>query len=326
MRFISRGVGLAVAGVAGLALAATATSATSTIQVSPLTIVSSTATGTISGFQPGGAVTVNGGTFTADESGTVTLTAASLGGSATLTIGFVDGGGTPQTVSGALTDAVTGTPLSSAEVQDPVPSVSAAMTFNVESGGTTTTTTTTTGGTTTTTTTTAGTTTTTTGRTTTTTGGGGTTTGSGGSAGGSAGGASIAGAIRLSDGSWSIPSSSVVSPHRLVIRSVVFIPKIVSSRSKPITIRFRVRDTRGMVVRNAAVWMRTLPVKLVTSVKTKRTSTTGWVTFTVRPTKLLKLQKGGRVNIFVRASTPGKPVIGGTSTRRLVSLGVTTAR
>jgi hypothetical protein len=318
-RFISRGVGLAVAGVAGLALAATATSATSTIQVSPLTIVSGTANGSISGFQPGGAVTVNGGTFTADGSGTVTLTAASLGGSATLTIGFVDGGGTPQTVSGALKDAVTGTPLSAAEVQDPIPSISAPMTFNVESSGTTTTTTT--GGTTTSTTT-GGTTTATT---TTTTGGGGTTTGSGGSAGGSTGAASIAGAVRLSDGLWSIPSTSVRSPHRLVIRNVVFTPKLVSSRSKPITIRIRVRDSRGMVVRNAAVWMRTLPLQLVTSVKTKRTSSTGWVTFTVRPTKLLKLTKGGRVNIFVRASTPGQPIIGGTSTSRLVSLGTTTA-
>jgi hypothetical protein len=81
-----------------------------------------------------------------------------------------------------------------------------------------------------------------------------------------------------------------------------------------------------MIVRDAAVWMRTLPLQVVTPVKAKRTSMTGWVTFTVRPTKALKLKKGGRVNIFVRASTPGQPIIGGTSTRRLVSLRKAAAR
>jgi hypothetical protein len=72
--------------------------------------------------------------------------------------------------------------------------------------------------------------------------------------------------------------------------------------------------------------MRTLPLQVVTPVKTKRTSMTGWVTFTVRPTKALKLRKGGRVNIFVRASTPGKPIVGGNATRRLVSFRTTVAR
>jgi hypothetical protein len=118
----------------------------------------------------------------------------------------------------------------------------------------------------------------------------------------------------------------VVNPHRLVIKHVVFTPAIVRSLRQPITIRYRVLDTRGMVVRDAAVWMRTLPLQVVTPVKTKRTSMTGWVTFTVRPTKALKLKQGGRVNIFVRASTPGQPIIGGTSTRRLVSLRTAAAR
>jgi hypothetical protein len=72
--------------------------------------------------------------------------------------------------------------------------------------------------------------------------------------------------------------------------------------------------------------MRTLPLQVVTPVKTKRTSMTGWVTLTVRPTKALKLRKGGRVNIFVRASTPGKPIVGGNATRGLVSFRTTVAR
>jgi hypothetical protein len=317
MRLLSRSFGLAAAGLAGLALAATATSATETISVSSLAIVSGKATGTISGFQPGSSVTVNGGTLAADGSGTVNLVAASLAGANTLSIGFTDSGGTPQAVSGPLVDLTTGTQLSPAQVTDLIPNLTQAMTLNYEgSSGTTTGTTGTTGTTT----------------TTTTTSGGGTTTGSGGGSGGSggsgsggsggSGGASsgIAGAVRLADGSSSIPSSSVLKPHRLVIKQVVFKPTIVRSSRNPITIRFRVLDSRGMVVRDAAVWMRTLPLQLVTPVKAKRTSMTGWVTFTVRPMKVLKLKTGGRVNIFVRASTPGQPIIGGTSTRRIVSL------
>ena len=132
-RFLSRGVGLAAVGAAGLALAATATSATSTIQVSSLAVVSGNATGTVSGFQPGSPVTINGTGYVADGSGTVNLVAAPLAGANTLSIGFVDGDGTPQTVSGPLRDAVTGTQLSQAEVTDLTPSLTAPMTLSVES-------------------------------------------------------------------------------------------------------------------------------------------------------------------------------------------------
>jgi hypothetical protein len=67
------------------------------------------------GFQPGSSVTVNGGAFTARGSGTVNLVAASLGGANTLTVGFVDGGGTPHTLSGPLKALATGTQLSQAQ-------------------------------------------------------------------------------------------------------------------------------------------------------------------------------------------------------------------
>lgn len=314
-RLVGRGMGLVAVGLAGLALAAVAISATVTIQVGSLLIVSGSASGSISGFQPNASVTVNGGTFTSDGSGTVTLAAAPLGGSSSLSIGFVDSGGTGQTISAPLNDLTTGNPLSVAEVLDAIPSSSGPSTLSVEvSTGTTTVTT---GGTTT--TVPGGTTTTTT----TTTTGGGTTTVPGGS-GGSNG--SLPGATRLADGSTSIPASSVLVPYRLVIKQVVFQPNLVRSRLRPITLRFRVLDTRGIVVRNAAVWMRTLPLQVVTPVKTKRTSMTGWVSFTVKPMPRLKLQKGGRINIFVRASTPGESIIGGTSTRRLVSLRTSTPR
>jgi hypothetical protein len=111
-------------------------------------------------------------------------------------------------------------------------------------------------------------------------------------------------------------------PARLVVKQVVFSPRIVRSHQKAVVIRFRVADTRGFYVRNAAVYMRGVPLRRITSVTEKRTSMAGWVTFKVWPTKLLKLQRGGRLTVFVRARRPGEPLLGGTSTRRLVSMRV----
>lgn len=213
-RFVSRAIGLGAAGLAGLALAAAAASATVTIQVGPLAIVSGTATGTISGFQPSATVTVNGTSYISDGAGTVNLSSAPLGGATTLSIDFVDAGGTAQSVTAPLNDLMTGTPLSPAELLDAIPSTSAPVTLTVEIS--------------------SGTTTVTTGGTTTGSGGG---TGSGGSGGsGGSSGGSIAGAVRLYDGSTSIPASSVLVPYQLVIKQVVFQPKLVRSRQQPITI------------------------------------------------------------------------------------------
>ncbi len=54
-----------------------------------------------------------------------------------------------------------------------------------------------------------------------------------------------AGAIALPSGGNSIPVTSVSADQRLVIDSVTFSPRPVRSRTSPITVRIRVRDTRG---------------------------------------------------------------------------------
>lgn len=316
--------GIAV-GLAGLALAVAASPATITIQVGSLAVVSGSATGTISGFQPGATVTINGSSFVADATGVVTLSLAPLGGSAELQLGFVDSGGVARTASATLSDLTTGLPLTVAQITDAVPDTTAPVALVLDTGSGSTTTVTTTGSGTTTTATTAGTGTTTTTGTTTATGTtttGTTTTTTGSSGGGSS--SQVSGARAIADGQTSIPASSVVLPARLTIRRVVFSPRIVRSHKKAVVIRFRVADTRGFYVRNAAVYMRGVPLHRITIVKEKRTSMAGWVTFKVRPTKQLKLKRGGRLIVFVRARRPGEPLLGGTSTRRLVSLRVST--
>jgi hypothetical protein len=130
-----------------------------------------------------------------------------------------------------------------------------------------------------------------------------------------------AGAIRLSNGKISIPVTSVSLPERLIIDSVRFTPNPVRSRS-PITVSFHVADTRGYVVRDALVFVRSVPLVTSTPPETA-TRQDGWVTLQVTPKSSFPLN-GKAVQFFARARKPNEDVLAGVSTRRLVQ--VRTAR
>lgn len=132
-----------------------------------------------------------------------------------------------------------------------------------------------------------------------------------------------AGQIRLASGLVSIPASSVAPPERLLIDRVRFSPNPVRSRTGAITVRVRVRDTRGFVVRGALVFLRSTPILTSTPPETA-TQTDGWVTLRVFPRRAFPLRNGYFVQFFVRARKAGDNVLAGVSTRRLVQ--VRTAR
>lgn len=267
-----------------------AQAAGSEIAVGSLAIVSGTATGSISGLQPNGQVTIDGNTQQADQSGTVTLTSSPLDGDGKLTIGFTDVQGKQQTVAVDLTDSITGLALTPAQIKDPIANTTKDVRITVADGGP--------GG----------------------TGSGGTGSGGSSSGGSSGGNAAPAGALATPAGT-SIPASSVVAGQaRLVIASVKFNPTTVRSRTKPIRVELTVKDTRGFLVRDAIVFVRGVPENRVLAVKEARTSQRGVVAFTLKPTKLLPLRAGGRLTVFTRARKAGEPINGGVSTRRLVSL------
>jgi len=130
-----------------------------------------------------------------------------------------------------------------------------------------------------------------------------------------------AGAIRLANGKVSIPVSSVSLPDRLIVDSVRFTPNPVRSRA-PITVSFHVVDTRGYVVREAVVFVRSVPLVTSTPAETA-TRQDGWVTLQVTPRSSFPLS-GKAVQFFVRARKQGEDALAGVSTRRLVQ--VRTAR
>ena len=131
------------------------------------------------------------------------------------------------------------------------------------------------------------------------------------------------GAIKLPNGKYSIPVTSVSLPARLIVDSVAFTPNPVRTRRTTLTLRVHVVDTRGYVVRDALIFGRSTPI-LTSSAGEQRTGTDGWATLTMTPRVDFPLRNGHNVQFFVRARKQGDNVLAGISTRRLVQ--VRTAR
>jgi hypothetical protein len=132
-----------------------------------------------------------------------------------------------------------------------------------------------------------------------------------------------AGALRLQDGKYSIPASSVKQPHRLVLSGLQFTPTVLRSR-QPFTGRFRVTDNRGYAVRDAIVLVTGVPLGWIFASQEVRTNVDGYAEIQLQPTTRLRLVPGGSMVMFVRARKEGDDLLAGVSTRRLVR--VRTAR
>jgi hypothetical protein len=131
------------------------------------------------------------------------------------------------------------------------------------------------------------------------------------------------GAIKLPNGETSIPVTSVPATERLIVESVSFSPNPVRTRSEPIRITVKVRDTRTFVVRDALVFIRSTPVVTQTPPETK-TGQDGTIAFTVQPETDFPIRNGYSVQFFVRARKEGDRPLAGIAGFRLVQ--VATAR
>ena len=128
------------------------------------------------------------------------------------------------------------------------------------------------------------------------------------------------GMITLPNGEKSIPTTSVPSNERLVVDQVNFSPSPVRSRTGTITVRIKIKDTRGYVVRDAEIFFRSTP--LVThNVQNQKTGQDGWLQLETVPEKDFPEIRGGyAVQFFVKASRTGDPELGGISGTRLVQV------
>lgn len=132
------------------------------------------------------------------------------------------------------------------------------------------------------------------------------------------------GVFRLPSGERSIPASMVPRDARLVVAQVRFSPNPVRSRVQPITVRIRVVDTRGFVVRGALVFIRSVP-RVTTGGNLRPTAVDGWVTYRLRPLRRFPAKRGN-VQFFVKAYRAGDPPLAGVAAYRLVQVRVRTGR
>lgn len=130
-----------------------------------------------------------------------------------------------------------------------------------------------------------------------------------------------AGVIVLPSGERSIPATSVPTVHRLVVTDVRFSPNPVRSRTAPITVRVRVKDTRGYVVRDALVFVRATPLVTRGRPSRVRTAADGWASFTMLPRfNFPRPRNGFNIQYFVKAYRVGDHPLAGIAGYRLVQV------
>jgi hypothetical protein len=130
------------------------------------------------------------------------------------------------------------------------------------------------------------------------------------------------GPIKLPNGKTSVSITTLSLPNRLIIDQVVFTPSRIVSRRAPISVRVRVSDSRGNVVRGALVYAVGVPANRVSTAREVQTAQDGQATISFAPGRAYPFHKGGRLTIYVRARKAGENVLGGITVRRLVSVGV----
>jgi hypothetical protein len=131
---------------------------------------------------------------------------------------------------------------------------------------------------------------------------------------------SIPGAVDLPGDEISIPSTSVSLPEQLVAAGVSFTPNPVRSRSRPLRVTVLVQDTRGCVVRDALVFVRSVPL-VTSSLQERPTGRNGTVSARLTLRQSFPIKDNGRVQFFIRVRKPGDPVLTGVGSRRLVQVG-----
>lgn len=127
------------------------------------------------------------------------------------------------------------------------------------------------------------------------------------------------GLITLPNGDKSVDVKDVPRGERLIVDRVSFDPSVLTSATAPILVRIRVTDTRGYVVRNAIVFIRSTPL-VTTGGDNSPTATDGWVAYQLVPRSTFQLS-GLALQFFVKAYRKGDPVLAGISGTRLVQVG-----
>ena len=124
------------------------------------------------------------------------------------------------------------------------------------------------------------------------------------------------------NGNAPIPIASVALPERLTIDAQSITPTVVTRATTGITLRFRV-TCKGKAVQGALVYADAVPFNQFTTPAEATTGADGWATLTMSRDRGFPAARNQELLvIFARARKAGEDVLGGVSTRRLVSFPV----
>ena len=124
------------------------------------------------------------------------------------------------------------------------------------------------------------------------------------------------------DGNAPIPIANVSLPNLLLIDAQSITPTVVGSSTPSISLRFRV-TCKGKPVQGALVYTDAVPFNQFTTPAEQPTGADGWATLTMNRGRGFPAARGQELLvIFARARKAGEDLLGGVSTRRLVSFPV----
>ena len=139
-----------------------------------------------------------------------------------------------------------------------------------------------------------------------------------------AAGAAAAGRQRLpASGTGPIDVADVALPARLLVDGQTITPSVITRSTTDLTIRFHVSACSGRSVPGALVYATAVPFEQFSIPAETPTGADGWATMTMHQDRGFPASpKQQLLAVFVRARKPGEALLGGISTRRLVSFPV----
>jgi hypothetical protein len=128
-------------------------------------------------------------------------------------------------------------------------------------------------------------------------------------------------------GTGSLKVEDVSAPARLLVDRLQVSPTVVGGSTNSISARFHVSACDGRPVQGALVYTTTVPFNQFSIPPETPSGADGWAELTMRRLSgFPAAQKQQLLVMFVRARKPGENLLGGISTRRLVSVRVDLSR
>jgi hypothetical protein len=117
--------------------------------------------------------------------------------------------------------------------------------------------------------------------------------------------------------------ANVAAPARLTVDQMQFSPSVLTRSAQSFTARFHVSACNGNPVQGALVYATGVPYHQINNAPETPTDASGWATIAFHTMSGFPSSPHQQLlALFVRARKPGGNLLGGISTRRLVSLPV----